>query len=308
MMLFSEAEVERLLPIADAITAVESSMLALGGGEAENLPRRRLFTPQHAGLHAMAAALNYGGRWYLGFKVYSTGASGAHFLVGLYDGSDGRPLAFFEADRLGQRRTGAASGVATRLLARPEASCLAVLGAGWQAESQVEAVCAVRHIRQLRVYSRNPDSRTEFARTMGKKLGLDATAVADAASAVRGADIVVTATTSGAPVLPDEAVVPGMHINAVGGNQLKRRELEVATIRRCDRLVVDSREQARLEAGELALEPPVWDRVEELPRVVSAHAGRQSPSEITVFKSTGLAIWDVACAAHVYTQALRQGS
>lgn len=305
MMLFSETEVERLLPIAEAITAVEFSMLALGAGEATNLPRRRLFTPQQAGLHAMEASLNYGGRWYMGFKVYSTGTAGAHFVVGLYDGLDGRPLAFFEANRLGQRRTGAASGLATRLLARPESTCLAVLGTGWQAESQVEAVCAVRPIRHLRVYSRNPAAREEFARAMEKKLGLAALAVSDARAAVRDADIVITATTSGQPVLPDDVVVPGMHINAVGANHLKRRELEPGTVRRCDRLVVDDKEQARLEAGELAVEPDLWERVEALPAVVSAPPVLRDPRHITLFKSTGLAIWDVACAAHIYNKVLR---
>ncbi len=305
MLFFTETEVDQLLPITDAIAAVECSMRALGEQGGKNLPRRRVFTPQQAGLHAMEASLMYGGRWFLGFKVYSTGTSGAHFVVGLYDGRDGRPLAFFEANRLGQRRTGAATGVATRLLARPEATSLAVLGTGWQAESQVEAVCAVRPIRQLRVYSRNPEARTRFARDMGSRLNLDATAAEDARAAVLGADIVVTATTSGEPVLPDDAVVPGMHINAVGANNLKRSELEPGTVRRCDRLVVDAKDQARLEAGELGLEADLWDRVEELPSVVTAHAVRQDPRQITLFKSTGLAIWDVACAAQIYTKVMR---
>lgn len=313
---YSEDEVAERLPMSLALAAVEAAMHALASGRAVNLPRRRLqpppppagaSRPPRAMLHAMEAAVERDGRWYIGYKNYSTGPSGAHFTVGLYDGTSGEPLARFAADRLGQRRTGAASGLATRLLADAGAGEAGILGAGWQAESQLEAIAAVRPIRRARVYSPTADHRQRFAAILSQRLQIEVRAVASAAAAVRDAPIVVAATTAAAPVVADADLAPGVHVNAIGSNAPRRRELEPATIRRAARLVVDSREQCAQEAGDLltALGPPEaggWNRVEELAAVLAGPVQPRDPHRLTLFKSTGLALWDVACAAAIWEQ------
>lgn len=309
---FSEADVERELSMAEALVAVEASLRALAAGQGVNHPRRRMFLPHGLGLHAMEAAVlmppRHGdgpGRWYCGSKLYTTTRKGAHFVVNLFDGETGEALASFAADRLGQRRTGAASGVATRLLAAPEASTLGIIGAGWQAESQAEAICAVRPIQLIRVYSRRADACQAFAEKMSQRLGVAVESVAQARHAVQDADIVVTATPSKEPVLPASALRHGAHINAIGANALNRREIDGETVLGADRIVVDSLEQCSLEAGDLVMalgapDQPSWSRVEELGEALAAGHRRSGNVRRTLFKSTGLALWDVACAARIW--------
>lgn len=317
---FTEADVDQHLSMDDALEAVETSLRALAAGQAVNHPRRRLFLPHGLGLHAMEAAVlmpsrdgngvGHGmgggtGKWYCGSKLYTTTRAGAHFVVTLFDGETGELLATFEADRLGQRRTGAASGVATRLLAAPGAKQLGLIGAGWQAESQAEAICAVRPIQLIRVYSRHPEARQAFAEKMSQRLGVAVESVAEAEHAVQEADIVVTATTAKEPVIPASALPHGVHINAIGANALKRREIDSDTVLGSDRIVVDSVEQCSLEAGDLVMalgapDQPAWSRVEELSDALAAGHGRSGNVRRTLFKSTGLALWDVACAARIW--------
>lgn len=311
---FSEAEVEKHLPMSVALEAVAAAMRSLAAGQAVNQPRRRLSLPaasegsrSGAMLHAMEGAVCRNGRWYFGYKIYSTGSAGAHFTVGLYDGETGAPLARFAADRLGQRRTGAASALATQFLSPADANDVAVIGAGWQAESQLEAIAMVRPLRRIRVFSRRVEHRIRFADTMSHRLGIQVAPSASAAAAVQGAAIIVTATTARTPVLADADLAAGAHINAIGSNAAGRRELEAATVLRASRLVVDSREQCRQEAGDLlaafAARDSGWDRVEELATVVAAGPRPRDPGALTLFKSTGMAIWDVACAAAIWEQA-----
>lgn len=304
-----EADVEALLTMEEAIEAVEAAFRALGQGRAENRPRARAYVPGGV-LNVMCAALPEAG--VLGLKSYTGFRSGVRFLVLLYSAEDGRLLAVIEADRLGQMRTGAASGVATRLLARADATTVGLIGAGWQAQSQLLAVCAVRPIQTVRVYSRTPSRAQAFAQAMSGQLGITVTPVPSAEEAVRDADILITATNSRDPVLLGEWLRPGQHINAIGSNQGVRRELDSAAVVRCDRVIVDQLEQARIEAGDLIA--PItegrfgWDRVEELAAVVTGRApGRTRPEEITLFKSLGLAIEDMAVAARVYARALAEG-
>lgn len=309
---FSEEEVERLLPMTEALAAVEASLRALAAGEGINHPRRRFFLPHALGLHAMEAAVRLppldgkgDGHWYCGYKMYTTSRHGAHFVVGLFDGTSGELLATFAADRLGQRRTGAASGIATRLLAAPEASRMALIGTGWQAESQAEAICAVRPIQLIRVYSRHPEKRQAFAETMSARLGVAVESVAHAEHAIEDADIVVTATTAREPLFPASALAHGVHINAIGANSLQRHEIDSETVLGADRIVADSVEQCGIEAGDLVLalgapDGPSWSRVEELSDALAAGHARSGNVCRTLFKSTGLAIWDVACAARIW--------
>ncbi len=308
MLLLTEADVRRLLPMDRAIELVEAGLRHWAAGRAQNHPRRRLQHGSSATLHYMAAVdLDAG---YLGAKLYTTHPhTGAHFYVLLFS-SDGRPLATIEANALGQIRTGAATGVATRHMARPDARVAGLIGSGFQARTQLEAVARVRTLTEARVYSRNEANRRRFAAEMQAALGLPVTAVDSARAAVEGSDIVITATTARDPVLLGEWLAPGVHLNAVGSNHARRRELDAEAVRRSGRIVADSVEQARMESGDLiaAFEAGAgrWEAVLELSEVAAGRRpGRTSAGEITLFKSNGLALEDIAVAGWLYDQATR---
>lgn len=304
-----EQDVADLLTMREALTAVEKAFREQGQGRAPNQPRRRVRLPQGV-LHVMAGAVPALGG--IGLKAYTTFRGGARFVVLLFDSQDGRLLAVIEANRLGQLRTGAASGVATRFMARLDARVLGLLGAGYQAETQVEAICAVRPIHRVQVYSRTPEHRARFARTLSDRLGIAVVPVESARQAVEGADIIVTATTASQPVLLGEWLTPGVHVNAIGSNAAIRRELDEQAVARADRIAVDDLEQARLESGDLiyAVERGLigWERVCPLGAIVANIVpGRLSRTEITLFESQGIALEDVAVAMRVYQLAREQG-
>lgn len=201
-------------------------------------------------------------------------------------------------------RTGAASGVATRHMAREDSAVVGMIGAGKQAVGQLEAVCAVRKIREVRVYSRNQERTKKFCTALSGKLGVAVHAVASAAEAVRGADVVNVITKATTPVLEGSMLEPGQHVNAAGSNALTRRELDEAAIKRCTRVVVDSRATARNESGDLLplVENGVldWDALPELGEVIVGRVpGRGARDEITLFESHGMAIQDIYTAHHV---------
>jgi ornithine cyclodeaminase/alanine dehydrogenase-like protein (mu-crystallin family) len=306
VLYLNESDVRALLSMSDCIGLMQSAFERLASGEALNQPRRRLILPTGSVLHYMAGS---DGR-YFGAKVYSTNPRhGTHFLFLLYRAADAEPVAILEANHLGQIRTGAATGLATRLLARPDASTLAIIGSGFQARTQMEAVLAVRQIGETRVWSRHADRRAAFAAETSARFTTPVRAVEIAEDAVRGADIVVTATSAREPVFEAEWVNEGTHLNAIGSNQATRREIPAQLVRRADRIVVDSIEQGRMESGDLILAMKEGDwtgpQVVELKDVVSGGAaGRTSPREITLFKSNGLALEDVISAAFVYELAL----
>lgn len=310
MALFlTEAEVDRLLPMAAAVEVVEAAFREQGSGRATNRPRQRVHAPQGM-LHLMAAALP--SERALGFKAYTTIAGQARFHFWLYDLETGGLLAVMEANRLGQRRTGAASGVATRHMAQDDADTLGLFGTGWQAETQLEAVCAVRDIREVRVYSRSAERRGAFATRMTAALGTNVRAVDEPRAAVEGTGIVTTATSSREPVLLGEWLEPGIHLNVVGSNSLLKREVDDAAVERSHVVVVDARDHVRLEGGDLlgALERGRLfpEALIELGEIVAGRTrGRTSPEEITLFKSHGLALEDVAVAAFLYREARAQG-
>lgn len=307
ILYLTEKDVRDLLPMPDCIELMQSAFARLASGEAANQPRRRLILPTGSVLHYMAA----GDGEYFGAKIYSTNPRyGAHFLFLLYRAVDAQPLALVEASHLGQIRTGAASGLATKLLAREDARKLAIIGSGFQARTQLEAMLAVRKIAEVRVWSRDPAKRAAFATTA--RTGVPVHAVETAEQAVRGAQIVVTATFAKEPVLAAEWIAPGAHINAMGSNQASRREIPAELVRRADWIVVDSIEQARMESGDLlmAFDDKDWSspRLVELQDVVSGRAQtRTAPEQITLFKSNGLAVEDVIAAGFVYQRALAAG-
>jgi ornithine cyclodeaminase/alanine dehydrogenase-like protein (mu-crystallin family) len=306
----SEQEVLACLPMAKAIELVEQAFRRLADGTAINHPRRRVILPTGSVLHYMAA----GTPDYFGLKAYSVNAkTGAHFEVLLYRSEDGMPLATIEANFLGQIRTGAATGVATKYLAREDAAVAAVIGSGFQARTQLEAVAAVRRLREVRVWSRKKEKREEFSRSCAADFHLNVRAVETARECVEEADIVVTATSSKEPVLEAAWVAPGAHVNAAGSNWAQRRELPTDLILdRAALVAVDSVEVGKIESGDLLI--PARERgIETLPAVelsgiVAGRAsGRVTPLEITVFKSNGLAAEDIAVGGYIYEEALRRG-
>jgi alanine dehydrogenase len=289
MLYLSEEDVRSFLSMSEAIGLMRDTFEALAQGRAINQPRRRLILDTGSMLHSMAGA--YGN--YFGTKIYSANPKhGAYFYFVLYDAATAQPLAWMEANYLGQIRTGAASGYATDLLANPEAETLGVIGSGFQARTQVEAIRAVRPIKKVRVWSRSVEKRHKFAEEVSGE------AVATAEEAVRGAQIVVTATNSAQPVIEDSWIAPGAMIDAVGSNVAKRRELPGELVRRAAIVAVDSLEQAKIEAGDLILADS-WANVRELQDV----ARRYDPNQITIFKSLGIGVEDVAAGAFVYERA-----
>jgi len=309
-LLLSEADVKQVLTMPLALAAVEDSFRRLADGSAQLHSRQRLHIPGKSYLHYMAAADGAGG--YMGLKIYTSSREGLRFLVPLFDVNSGELLALIEADYLGQIRTGAASGVATRLLARPDAAKIGIIGTGLQSRTQLEALSLVRTITGIRAFSRNLEHRERFVKEMTAQLGFPVVAVASAEEAVRGADIVVTSTTSTDPVLDGSWLAPGMHVNAIGANFPQKHELDGAAVRRCDVIVVDSREQSKMESGDLIQmygdDKRRWSSVVELAEIVAGKTpGRSNPEQITLFKSNGIAIEDILVAGRIYELARERG-
>ncbi len=303
MLELSETQVLRLLEMEPIIAAVETAFRDLAEGQASNLPRRRVRTTS-AMLHLMGAAsraMNL-----LVYKAYSTSATGAWFQVQAYRGSDGLPLARLEADWLGRFRTGAASAVSVRHMARPDARVLAVIGCGRQAETQIRAIACVRQLDAIYVYCRTPERRERFAHYMANEFQLPVQPAPTAQAAVADADIVVTITNASRPVVQGDWIRPGTHVCAAGSNSLQRCEIDERLVLRADIIAVDSVEQARSEAGDLA--EPIgsgklkWQDLIPLEKIVTGQVpGRQDEKQITLFESLGIGLEDLA-ATHVVLQ------
>lgn len=289
----------------EAMDLVERMLLRLASGRAVNHPRRRVAMESRTLLHYMAGGDNENGL--VGIKVYASNpAVGApDFRVLLFDSNTAQLLAEIEANILGQIRTGAASGVATRHLARQDASRVAIFGSGFQAETQLEAVSCARKLERARVFSRKAERREAFAERMGERLNLSVTATQSPEEALDGADIVITVTNSRSPVFPGRMLRPGTHINAAGSNHVLRREIDGDAVRMASLIAVDSMEQAQMEAGDLAQaeQDGVFDWAEacELHDVLAGNRpGRTSAEQITLFESQGLAVEDIAMADLLY--------
>ncbi len=309
ILLLNEDEVRQLLRMDDAIDAVETVLRKHALDEAQNIPRTRCQT-DHAMMHVLSASAK--GLNAMGYKAYCTSKQGANFHVGLFDGKTGQLQAILQADWLGQVRTGAASGVATKHLARPDAATVGLFGAGKQACTQLLAVCAVRKIRSISVYGRDEQRRVQFCQEMTALCHCDVVPVAQPELAARDMDIIVTATSSRDPVLRGEWIADGTHLNVVGSNFLSKAEIDVAAVKRAGKIFVDSKDQARQEAGDFAaaLENGSlqWSNVHELGQLLTGRAiGRESPGEVTLFKSLGIGLEDVAVAARVVAKAKAEG-
>ncbi len=292
-----------------ALERVEASFNQQHSGRAANRARERIFLPG-VSLHYMAAALP--DEKLLGMKIYTVVRDALRFVVLLFDAESGDLRALIEADHLGRRRTGAASGVATKYLARKDACRLGMIGTGAQARTQLAAVALVRTLEAARVFSRDATRRKQFCSEMSEQLDLEVEPAESAEAAARFADIVITATTSSQPVLKGEWLRSGTHVNAIGANMTTRREIDDVVLERASVIAVDSLEQAKVEAGDLvqglASIPQGWDGVTEFHNVIGGRRpGRTSDEEITLFKSSGIALWDVAAAGYIYQQARQKG-
>jgi ornithine cyclodeaminase/alanine dehydrogenase-like protein (mu-crystallin family) len=312
MALFlNEQEVVQLLPMDECIDALDRAFAHAGAGQVDNKPRSRIRMPGGF-FHFMAAA--DGGQGVFGYKAYPSfaGPGGSKMIVMLYDYQSGELLACLESGRMGQIRTGAASGLATRYMAREDASTVAVIGSGFQARTQLEAVCAVRPITNARVFSRRQERREDFAKRSSERLQVDVQPVDNAQECVEGADIVITITSAREPVALGEWLGDGAHVNAAGGNHWLRREIDEAAVLRSELIVVDDLEQAKMECGDLmwleARGTFRWDMAHELRDVVAGRVpGRLSADGVTLFESLGVALEDIAAAELVYRKAREQG-
>ena len=267
--------------------------------------------PERGFFHYMAALDTADG--YVGMKQYTYVKGKLVFLVTLYSVATGELLALIEADYMGQLRTGAASGVATKYLAKKLARSAAIIGTGGQARTQLEAIHNVRMLESVYVFGRDAQRRTKFCDEMGEKLGINVYPMESAAAAMEHAEIICTATTAAHPVVHGEALPPGVHINAIGANHAHKQELDETAVAKANLIFVDSVAQANQEAGDLiipfAKQPQRWAEVRELADLVAGKVGgRANDSQITLFKSNGIASWDLAVAMKVYALASEKGS
>src|SRR5438477_575350 len=300
-LLLRESEVEQLLSMPLALQLIERVHREYSTGNAIDVPRERTRLPK-AALHILQGAVPNSGVF--GYKAYTSSREGVRFLVYVFSAERGNLEGIIEANRMGMIRTGAAGGVAAKWLAREDASTAAIFGSGWQARGQLEALAAVRKLGRVKVFSRTAEKVKTFCDEMRAKLSLDVVPAASPDDAVKGADIVVTITTSATPVFNGEALAPGTHVNAAGSNSLLRQEIDEATVRRASPVVVDSRPSAMKEAGDLlpALEKGRLHAgaLTELGEVIAGiRPGRTSPGQVTLFESQGMAMQDLIIAAEL---------
>lgn len=301
MVLFlNEEQVRQLITMPLALEQVERALRDRALGKATDLPRARVQTA--AGIQHMlqAAAPELG---YIGFKYYFSppGKRGATY-VHLISMETGKLEAIVEAVWLGMMRTGAASGVASKLLANPGATVLAQIGAGFQGMGQLEAVVTALNIREARVYARTRDKLEAWCKQMGDKLGIPVLPANSAPEAIAGAQIVNIMTKSATPVIDGDWLQPGQHVNAAGSNALSRAEIDAKTVQRAKLIAVDSRGTARNECGDLIAAVETgrlsWDTLPEIGEVLSGRVpGRQHKDDITLYESHGMGIQDLYTAA-----------
>jgi ornithine cyclodeaminase len=317
VLVINQSEVRQLLPMGECINLMAEALKALSRGDALNPPRQAMWLPDKTGLLGMMPACT-GDRKLMGLKAVSVfpGNQGTEFdshqgVVLLFETAHGRLLSILDATAITAIRTAAVSGAATRLLAREDARRLAVLGSGVQAHSHLEAMLLVRNIKRVKVWSRTQAHAVSFVKQIRERSGVEAEVTASAREAVEGTDLICTNTSSPEPVLMGEWIAPGAHINAVGSSAAQARELDAAAVVK-SRLFVDSRSSAVHEAGDFIV--PKKDGIigddhikGEIGEVLLGRVtGRESSEEITLFKSVGLAVEDVAAGDFVYRKAMER--
>jgi ornithine cyclodeaminase/alanine dehydrogenase-like protein (mu-crystallin family) len=296
MRFVTEEQVQKTLPVRKCIEVLRDAF----SREFINIPRYRLKSSNSL-LHVMSASIPSLG--IIGLKAYATTKSNATFVVLLFGERAGELRAVFEADALGQIRTGAASGLATDLLGNPQSKIGAIFGSGYQAETQLLAIDAVRRFDEIRVFSPTPEKRRRFVEAMQSRVDSKLREVSSGEECAANADVICTITSSREPVLKGAWLKPGCHVNAAGSNAAIRREVDEDVIKRCSIICVDHREQSKIEAGDLIGVIRDWSTVFELSDLVSGKIKRNDPEDITFFKSNGVAVEDIA-AAHFILQTL----
>ena len=295
----SEKDVQQVLNMEILLETTERSLKDRALHNAIDIPRQRIYTPEGV-QHVLQASSKVLG--YTGFKYYYTRPTGRSFYVHLISIESGKLEAIIEGAWMSMVRTGAASGAATKYLANEDASIVGQIGSGNQSIGQLEAVCAVRKIKEARVYSRTRDKLEAYCKKMSDKLDVAVVPAESAEAAVRGAHIVNVITKSAMPVLRGTWLEPGQHINAAGANALSRAEIDDESVRRCDYITVDSRGTAQKECGDLisSFEKGViqWEYLTEIGDIYAGKAPkRTSREQITLYESHGMGIQDIYAAA-----------
>jgi alanine dehydrogenase len=305
----SEADVVALMSLGDAINALETGLLAEARGDAQNMAKTHVTWGKGSTLHAIGAVFAKDG--FAGTKTWAHTEGGATPLLTLFDSGDGSLKAVIEAFALGQMRTGAASAVATRILAAEDADELAIIGAGKQAAAQVAAVLAVRPIKRIRVFGRDEERRAKLAAWAKREFGVEVAASGSIAEAVTGAPIITVVTRATEPILFAGMISRGAHINAVGAITPERAEIAHDALERCDQVVVDTISSAQRLSRELieyfGAAASGWAEVKSLASVVAAGQPRRASDDLTLFKSLGMGVSDLALGIELYRRAARQG-
>lgn len=308
--ILTESDVDQLLSMSDCIQAVREALLQLAAGQAANNPRSRVAAPGIL-LHTMSASAEYLG--VIGWKNYTSTRDQIRFHVGLYDSTSGALMALIQADRLGQLRTGAATGVASAALAAEQLEQVGLIGTGLQAATQLLAVDTVHQIDRVHIFGRDRERRERFVATHQPHVRTQLVAVESASAACRDSEVVITATTSREPVLKAEDLKPGTVVHAMGSNFRKKRELDLDVFERSTQVIADDVAQCQIEAGELiaAAEAGLldWDQVVPLGSLLAGNATGRVPAadgDLTIFKSVGLAVEDIAVAKRVFDRAVKE--
>ena len=302
-------EVNQAVSMDEMLDAIEEMQRHFGQGEVMNLARRKIIGPGGM-LSVMGGGLFYNN--ILGVKTYTVVKGKYSFQVSIYDADTGELMCYTQANRLGQLRTGATTGIAVKHLSKPDAATVGIIGTGYQAPAQLEAVCKVRDIKKVKAFSRTAERRDAFAQAMTNSLGLEVESVDDSETAVAGSDIVICIAAVLDPVLEGDWLSPGATVIGAGPTTWRVREVDDATFARADKIFVDSAEQAQSEAGDMASAVDrgilQWSRLQELRHVVTgAVSGRDNPEQIVYAKLMGTGVADVAAAKLAYDRARAKG-
>lgn len=299
-----------LINMNDALSLTEEAFKTFAEGKSFNMPRQRMRIRKGA-LHMLPAAIPY--KNVLGYKAYTSFRSGLIFRTHLYDGETGTPLAIVDSNEIGRLRTGAASGVASKYLAKENSETVFIFGGGFQAEAQLEAVClSVKTIKKVFVSTKTKESATAFAAKMSKQLGITVTPTENVANDLPKSDIIITVTTAAKPLFEHAMLNPkGVHINAAGSNALIRAEIPEKTIESAKYLVVDDKNVAQIECGDIlpSLEKGRlhWNEIIELGDVIAGfRKGREENESLSIFESQGMGLQDIICAEFIYKKAIEK--
>lgn len=304
-----EATASKILTMDDALNLVEESFTTYAQGKSFNMTRQRMRIRKGA-LHMLPGAVPY--KNVIGFKAYTSFRAGLIFKVHLYDAENGSPLAIIDANEIGRLRTGAATGIATKYMAKKESNTAFIFGGGFQAEAQLEAVCKTSNIKKAFVTTRKIENAQAFADKMSKSLGIEITPTQNIENDLPQADIIITITTAVKPLFEHTMLNPnGVHINGAGSNALIRAEIPEKTIEAAEVLAVDSKDVAAIECGDIlpSLEKGRlhWNEIVELGEITAGfRSGRVTENGITIFQSQGMGLQDIMCAEFIYKKALAE--